>query len=339
MVTVGQPGPIGGADVPTDVVTGVSAHLTSGREDRPVELVTAAFNLVLVTFIGATMLAAGLGTRVVDVVAVLRRSSLLALVLVVNLVVVPLLGWGVAWLFGLSAAATIALILVASSPGAPFGAKVAMIQRGELLTGSTLQVVLAAVGSVTFPVTADLLIGWAGIGGDLALPVGDLVRSVAILQLVPFAVGLALRRWSSDTAVRWASPAQRVSSISFVAVLVLGLGSSWEQIVSLLGSRTLLAAGVFTVLAAVAGGLLASGPLVRRTTLGGIAPLRNAGPAFAAVAIAFDNDPQILAALSGVLLVGLVVCLPVAARLAAARPEGSGGVPAAAALAGQGDRS
>jgi bile acid:Na+ symporter, BASS family len=285
------------------------------------EFVTAAFNVVLVAFIASTMLAAGLGTRVADLVAVLRRGSLLALVLAANLVVVPLLGWGVAWLFGLGTAATIALILVASSPGAPFGAKVAMIQRGDVLTGSTLQVLLAAVGSVTFPLTANVLIGWAGAGGELALPVGDLVRSVAILQLVPFAVGLALRQWSSDTATRWGASAQRVSSLSFVAVLVLGLGSSWEQLVSLLGSRTLLAAGVFTVLAAVAGGLLASGSRVRRTTLGGIAPLRNAGPAFAAVAIAFDSDPDILAALSGILLVGLVVCLPVAARLASSRPE------------------
>jgi bile acid:Na+ symporter, BASS family len=302
-----------------------------------VELVTAAFNLVLVAFIGATMLAAGLGTRVGDLVSVLRRGPLLVLVLAANLVAVPLLGWGVAWLFGLSTAATIALLLVASSPGAPFGAKVAMIQRGEVLTGSTLQVLLAAVGSVTFPVTANLLIGWAGVGGGLALPVGDLVRSVAILQLAPFGVGLALLHWSPDTATRWAAPAQRVSSGSFVGVLVLGLGTSWEQIVSLLGSRTLLAAGVFTVLAAVAGGLLASGPMVRRTTLGGIAPLRSAGPAFAAVAIAFGNDPEILAALSGILLVGLVVCLPVAARLAATRSGGPDTVPAVAPLAGQGD--
>jgi bile acid:Na+ symporter, BASS family len=303
------------------------------------DLVTAAFNVALVAFIAATMLAAGLETRVADLVAVLRRGSLLALVLAANLVVVPLLGWGVAWLFGLSTAATIALILVASSPGAPFGAKVAMIQRGDVLTGSTLQVLLAAVGSVSFPLTANVLIGWAGVGGDLALPVGDLVRSVAILQLVPFAVGLALRHWSSDTATGWGGSAQRVSSLSFVAVLVLGLGSSWEQIVSLLGSRTLLAAGVFTVLAAVAGGLLASGSPVRRTTMGGIAPLRNAGPAFAAVAIAFGSDPEILAALSGILLVGLVVCLPVAARLASSRSESSDTAQDVQPLAGQGSPS
>ena len=284
------------------------------------EFVIAAFNVVLVVFIGSTMLAAGLGTRVEDLLAVLRRGSLLLLVLAANLVVVPLLGWGVAAAFGLSTAATVALLLVASSPGAPFGAKIAMLQRGDVLTGSTLQVLLAAVGSVTFPLTANLLFGWAGLGGDLSLPVSDLIRSVAILQLVPFGIGLSLRRWTDLVATTWQPVTQQVSSLSFLGVLVLGIGSSWEQIVSLLGSRTLLAAAVFTVLAAIVGGVLATGPSVRRTTLAGIAPLRSAGPAFAAVAIAFESDPEILAALSGILLVGLVLCIPTAARLAATRP-------------------
>jgi bile acid:Na+ symporter, BASS family len=304
-----------------------------------VEFATAAFNLALVAFIVSTMLAAGLGTRGEDLVSVLRGRALLALVLAANLVVVPLLGWGVAWAFGLGAAPTIALLLAASSPGAPFGAKIAMIQRGDVLTGSTIQVLLAAIGSLTFPLTANVLIGWAGVGGAIALPVGDLIRSVAILQLVPFAVGLAVRHWRSDTAAGWAPSAQRVSSLTFLAVLVLGLGSSWEQLVSLLGSRTLLAAGAFTVLSAVAGGLLSSGSSVRRTTMGGIAPLRSAGPAFAAVAIAFGSDPEILAALSGILLVGLVVCLPVAARLAASRSERDVDEPATVSLAGQGSAS
>ena len=284
------------------------------------EFVIAAFNVVLVVFIGSTMLAAGLGTRVEDLLAVLRRGSLLLLVLAANLVVVPLLGWGVAAAFGLSTAATVALLLVASSPGAPFGAKIAMLQRGDVLTGSTLQVLLAAVGSVTFPLTANLLFGWAGLGGDLSLPVSDLIRSVAILQLVPFGIGLSLRRWTDLVATTWEPVTQKVSSLSFLGVLVLGIGSSWEQIVSLLGSRTLLAGAVFTVLAAIVGGVLATGPSVRRTTLAGIAPLRSAGPAFAAVAIAFESDPEILAALSGILLVGLVLCIPTAARLAATRP-------------------
>ncbi len=58
---------------------------------------------------------------------------------------------------------------------------------------------------------------------------------------------------------------------------------------------------------------LATGPPPRRTTLGGVAAVRNAGPALAG--IAFDNDPAILGALAAVLLSGLAAALPIATVL------------------------
>ena len=61
------------------------------------------------------------------------------------------------------------------------------------------------------------------------------------------------------------------------------------------------------------------GPAVTRTTVGLLAPMRNAGPVMAAVGIAFDNDPAMLAAVTTVLLMGLIVGLPVASYLAKSR--------------------
>ncbi|MFE1406185.1 hypothetical protein ACFW5D_21490 [Streptomyces sp. NPDC058770] len=51
----------------------------------------------------------------------------------------PLLGWGIGMLFGLPAAAFIALVLAASSPGGPFGAKLAMVQGGDVVAGAAMQ--------------------------------------------------------------------------------------------------------------------------------------------------------------------------------------------------------
>ena len=53
--------------------------------------------------------------------------------------------------------------------------------------------------------------------------------------------------------------------------------------------------------------------------MGLLAPMRNAGPVVAAIAIAFNNDPQILGAVSGILLIGLVVGVPLASYLAKRR--------------------
>jgi bile acid:Na+ symporter, BASS family len=284
-----------------------------------VDVLTALLNTVLVAFVVATMLSAGLRTSLPALLGVLRNAVLVVLVLVANLVVVPLLGLAVGLLFALSTAGLVALVLVASSPGAPFGAKMAMIQKGDVVTGSVLQVLLAAVGSLTFPITANLLLGWADLGEDISIPVGRLIASVAVLQLVPFAVGLVVRAWAPATAAGWMPPAARVSNLAFLGVLALGVLGSWAQIVDLVGSLVLLAAVVFTVLGILVGWALAVGAPTTRTTAALIAPTRNAGPAFAAVAIAFGNDPAILAGVTGVLLVGLVVELPFASWLARRR--------------------
>jgi BASS family bile acid:Na+ symporter len=284
------------------------------------QAITALFNITVLVFIISTMFAAGLGTTLAALGGAFRHVVLVVLVLVVNLVLVPLLGWGMAAVFSLAAPAYAALVLIASSPGAPFGVKMAMAQRGDVVTASALQVLLAAVGSVTFPLTANWILSAANLGAGFSLPVGDLIKTVVILQLLPFGVGLALHTWTPETADEWRTPTLRVSGLAFPLVLVLALLGSWQQIVALLGSRTLLAAIVFTALAIVAGTLVASGSLETRTTVGLLAPMRNAGPVMAAVGIAFNNSPDVLAAVTGILLMGLVVGLPVASYLAKSRP-------------------
>ena len=156
-------------------------------------VISALLNMVLIVFIVSTMLAAGLGTTIAGLRETFGHVGLVILVLGVNLVLVPLLGWGTAAVLSLAPPASMALILTACSPGAPFGAKLAMIQRGDVVTASSLQVLLATIGSVTFAPTANAIFTAAKLGGGISLPVANLVMTVAVLQLLPFAVGLALR--------------------------------------------------------------------------------------------------------------------------------------------------
>jgi bile acid:Na+ symporter, BASS family len=276
-------------------------------------------NAVTVIFIATTMFAAGLGATLPALRAILADLPLLLLALSANLVVIPLLGWGVAALFGLSTAPFIALVLVASSPGGPLGAKLGMVQNGDVVAGAAMQVLLATAGSITFGPTANAILTAAEVGGGVSLDVAALVRTVAVLQLVPFAVGLVLRHYAPPTALSWHPVAVKVSNVTFMIVLAGMLLGSWHDVVALLGSRALLAGFVLSVAAFTAGTLLATGPPVRRTTMGGVAAVRNAGPALAAVGIAFGNQQAVLGALAAVLLSGLVAAVPIAALLSRGR--------------------
>lgn len=279
---------------------------------------------VTVIFIMATMFAAGLGATLSALRGIVANLPLLVLALVANMMVIPLLGWGIAALFSLPAAAFIALVLVASSPGGPFGAKLAMIQKGDLVAGAAMQVLLASVGSITFGPTANAILTAAKVGGGISLDVGALVRTVAILQLVPFAVGLILRHYTPPIASSWHPVAAKVSNITFLIVLAGMLLLNWRDVVALLGSFTLLAGFLLALAAFAAGTLLATGPQGRRTTMGGVAAVRNAGPALAAVGIAFNGEQAILGALAAVLLSGLAASLPAAAVLSRRRAKRDG---------------
>lgn len=279
-------------------------------------VISALLNVVLVIFIVSTMLVAGLNTTIPALRETFRNITLVVLVLNVNLILVPLIGWGIAAIFSLATPAYIALVLIASSPGGPFGAKLAMIQRGDVVAGSSFQILLATIGSVTFALTANAILTWARLGNGITLPVGDLIKTVMFLQLIPFAIGLMMRHWVDETAREWIPFVLRLSNLTFIAVLALSLLGSWQQILSLLGSLTLIAAILFTAIVFLAGAVIATGSMETKTTLGLVAPVRNAGPIFAAIAIAFSNDPAILGATVGILLMGLVVSLPAAAYLA-----------------------
>jgi BASS family bile acid:Na+ symporter len=288
-----------------------------------VDALQLLLNAVTVIFIAATMFAVGLGATLGALRTALGDLRLLALVLLGNLVLVPLLGWGLAALFGLATAPFIALILTAASPGGPFGAKLGMVQGGDVTTGAAMQVVLAAVGSITFGFTANALLRAAGVGGGVSLDVGTLVRTVVLLQLVPFAVGLLLRHGAAATARSWHPAAAAVSNVTFLMVLAGMLLGSWSDVVALLGTRSLLAGFLFSALSFGLGALLATGPSRRRTTMGGVTAVRNAGPALAAVGIAFHDEPAILGALAAILLSGLAAALPIAAVLGRRRAGGA----------------
>ncbi|MGW1888883.1 bile acid:sodium symporter family protein [Streptomyces sp. NPDC002004] len=284
-------------------------------------------NAVTVIFIVATMFAAGLGATLSSLRAVFTNLPLLLLALVANLVVIPLLGWGIAALLGLPTASFVALVLVAASPGGPFGAKLAMVQKGDVVAGAAMQVLLAAIGSLTFGPTANGIFTAARIGGGVSLDVATLVRTVAVLQLVPFAVGFVLRRWAPATARSWHPGATKVSNVTFLIVLAGMLLGNWRDVVALFGSLSLLAGFLFSAAAFGVGTLLATGSRVRRTTMGGVAAVRNAGPALAAIGIAFSDQPAVLGALAALLMSGLAAALPIAAVLGGRRataPDGDG---------------
>ena len=270
-----------------------------------------AFNTLVLVFVATTLLAVGLGTTGKMLRSTIGNAPLLLGALVANLTLIPALGWALAETFAPNGPTFIVLVLAGASPGGPFGAKLAQVQRGDAVAGAALMAILAVIGSLTVPVTAAFILSTAHIGGvdEISIAVGALIVRIVISQVVPFAIGVAFRATSARTASRAQPAALLMSTISFVILLAWILIEGFADVVGLAGSF-LLAAPALTVLAVLLGALLAPGPAVIRTTAGAIAGVRNAPPMLAVIAAEFADEPGIFAAVAAIVLVELFLQLP-----------------------------
>ncbi|UCC54200.1 MAG: bile acid:sodium symporter, partial [Anaerolineaceae bacterium] len=270
-------------------------------------LMEGLFNAALVIMIVATMFNAGLTTTTKALGSVFKNWVLVILVLFTAFILRPLVGWGLSAILGLGAASYTVMLLLASVPGAPLGVKFAMGAKADLTVAAALQVILAVIGTFTFAPTANALIGAAGLGDDFALPVADLILTVAVLQIIPFIVGMAVRHWSANTALKWRPPVAQTANITLLIVIVLALLGSFRIILDMLGDMAILAHALFVVIMFALGYFISRGDGSVRRATGSIQIGSNSGPTFAAIALAFDNDPEILGVAVALIFTQIVV--------------------------------
>lgn len=234
----------------------------------------------------------GLVLRVGDFGRVFRNGRPVAVALAGQLVLLPCIAVGLAWLFRLPPVFFVGLVLIACCPGGSSSNVFSKLAGGDV----ALSVLLTTLSSLITLVTIPLILGWTmtlvGESVGITLPVGNLIRQNLLLMLLPVALGIGLRaRWPGCAA-----KADRIlSRLAFPLLLVL-IALFYAQHhriilanIGLLGACVsmliLLAIGCASVLSRLAG----TGTAQRRTVV------IEVGMQNAAQAIAIASSPFIFA--------------------------------------------
>jgi BASS family bile acid:Na+ symporter len=90
-------------------------------------------------------------------------------------------------------------------------------------------------------------------------------------------------------------------------VIALALLGSFRIILDLIGDRAILAQALFVVIMFALGYYISRGDSSVRRATASIQPGSNAGPLFAAIALAFNNDPAILGIAVALIFTQIVV--------------------------------
>jgi predicted Na+-dependent transporter len=285
-------------------------------------LFTAIASASGLVFVVGIMLATGLSLTTGQILQPLRNARLVVLALLANFVLVPLAALGIMWLVPLDESLKIGLVVLATVAGAPFLVKEIQIARGDLGTAVGLMFLLMMVTIVYVPLVLPLMLPGVEVNP------WDIATSLMVTMLVPLVVGLVVNSSAPEDAQRWAPVMNRMSGLSLVVALVVGVGLNASTIVDLVGSLGFLALFLLIGASLLVGFVLGGRDAVTRTAMTLGTGQRNLAAAILVTTLNFSDTM----ALPFVLVASIVmpVILIVVALLIGRRAGAEEAVPAAA---------
>ncbi|MFZ0013513.1 MAG: bile acid:sodium symporter [Acidimicrobiia bacterium] len=245
--------------------------------------------LIFIT-VTLTALAIGMQTSASLLRAALRMRVFL-LTVAVNVLVVPLLGWLVVALMPLPPGSRAGVLLCSICAAGPIALKASQIARADLTWSLALTVVLLVLNAVSLPVWSSVTIG-----ETVALRPADLVMVLVVAILLPVVVGTVVRAKTPTRADWWSSWSTRVSNLTFVLAVGVGVAANVDEIATSVSVWLLSAALIIIAMAGVVGWLLTTD--VGRRRAGSLTTLNRAtSVALLAVARAFAGEAEMFTAI------------------------------------------
>ena len=186
--------------------------------------------------LGIIMFGLGLSLTVADFKRVGKHPKAVLIALVCQLILLPLVAFGLVHLFALPPVLAVGMMLLAASPGGTTANLYSHLFRGDVALNISLTAINSVIAVVTLPFIVNLSIAFFMPGeGQLGIQFVKAVEVFAIV-LLPVLLGMLVRRWQPGFADRMDKPVRIASMIILAIVIVGALISNRELFFSNLGS-------------------------------------------------------------------------------------------------------
>jgi BASS family bile acid:Na+ symporter len=169
------------------------------------------------------MLGMGLGLTPEDFKRILVDPKAVILGLLAQLVMLPVVGFGLATIFPLTPELAVGLMILAACPGGPTSNMVTYLARGNVALSITLTAISSLVTVFSIPLVVNLAMQtFLGEASALQLPFLSTVLQIAVITLIPVALGMTLHHYAPrfaatiEKSVKWLS-------LFFLALIIVGL--------------------------------------------------------------------------------------------------------------------
>ena len=269
------------------------------------ELLSKAVPVTMLIFVVSSMLAVGLSLGVTQILDPLRNLKLVSLALIANFILIPIAAFGISRLLRLDEPLGVALILLGTAAGAPFLPLLARLSKGNIAFSVALMVLLMIVSVGYLPLVLPFLV--KGVSVD---PL-KIAKSLVLLMMLPLAMGLVVKARFSNMAAKIQPPLNRIASLTLMLLIGLLLVTNIQNVISLFGTRGILASIVFLAVSTAVGWLMGGVEATTKTVMALGTAQRNIA---AALVVGGQNftDPRVVVMVVVVAIVGLLLLMPLA---------------------------
>ncbi|HZF99177.1 MAG TPA: bile acid:sodium symporter family protein [Pseudoxanthomonas sp.] len=187
-------------------------------------------NLLLPLALGVIMFGLGLGLTIADFRRVASYPRAILIGLGLQVLVLPWAAFGLALGFGLPPALAVGLMLLAASPGGATANIYSHLARGDVALNITLTAINSLLCLLTLPLILDLSLEYFFGAGQYVPPPVTKVIEVALIIVLPVAIGMRVRARAPHFAARAEKPLRLLSVLVLALLVVAAVAQEWRTL-------------------------------------------------------------------------------------------------------------
>mgnify|MGYP002780362436 FL=1 len=206
----------------------------------------ASFFTAVLLPVGLAIIMLGMGLSLVpqDFLRIFKYPKSVAVGLLSQLIMLPLIGFGIAKLVPMPNFIAVGLVILALCPGGVTSNLMTFYAKGDVALSVTLTALSSVITVVTIPIFANFVLQhFIGRTTALQLPIGATMLQIFIITIFPIVLGMVVRQILPEFAKRLEKITNKISVVVLAAIIVTLIIREWARL-----SGFILQAGVGVVL-------------------------------------------------------------------------------------------
>ena len=207
------------------------SHVEESEEESNVIV-----DVILPLSLAFIMFSLGLGLTVTDFSLVFTEPKAFAIGITNQMIVLPIVGFGIATFFGLSGEMAVGLMILTCCPGGVTSNILTKLAKGD----TALSISYTAVVSVVTVISLPLIVGFSmdHFMGEAAPDIDILGLGITmfLLTALPVMLGMSLRRFAVELTDKIEPGASKLAAGLFVIIVIAAIVSEFDTLIDNLGT-------------------------------------------------------------------------------------------------------